>query len=93
MILTSTIIVMLVGSYGWGWLADRLGRRKPLYMAGVSTLGLTLMGDTLDASNRKGCSMGFTRGLGSLAFAAGAFAGAGNDVGHAFWRRRWSPCC
>ncbi|MCB0041739.1 MAG: MFS transporter, partial [Caldilinea sp.] len=29
-ILTSTIIVMLVGSYGWGWLADRLGRRKPL---------------------------------------------------------------
>ncbi len=108
LILTSAIVVALISNPAWGWLADRLGRRKPLYiaglagaalgyvwlsaandvamawparlfdalsMAGVSTLGLTLMGDTLDASNRKGCSMGFTRGLGSLAFAAGAFAG------------------
>lgn len=108
LILTSTIVVALVSNPAWGWLADRLGRRKPLYiaglagaalgyfwlsaasnvalawparlldalsMAGVSTLGLTLMGDTLDASRRKGRSMGFTRGLASLAFAAGAFAG------------------
>lgn len=107
-ILTSTILVALISNPAWGWLSDRLGRRKPLYiaglagaalgyfwlsaasnvalawparlldalsMAGVSTLGLTLMGDTLDTSNRKGCSMGFTRGLASLAFAAGAFAG------------------
>jgi MFS family permease len=107
-ILTSAILVALIGNPAWGWLADRLGRRKPLYiaglagaalgyfwlsaangvamawparlldalsMAGVSTLGLTLMGDTLDASNRKGRSMGLTRGLASLAFAAGAFAG------------------
>jgi len=108
LILTSTILVALVSNPAWGWLADRLGRRKPLYiaglagaalgyfwlsaasnvalawparlldalsMAGVSTLGLTLMGDTLDASSRKGRSMGFTRGLASLAFAAGAFTG------------------
>jgi len=108
LILTSTILVALVSNPAWGWLADRLGRRKPLYiaglagaalgyfwlsaasnvalawparlldalsMAGVSTLGLTLMGDTLDASRRKGRSMGFTRGLASLAFAAGAFTG------------------
>ncbi|HHW88188.1 MAG TPA: MFS transporter [Chloroflexi bacterium] len=107
-ILTSTILVMLVSNPAWGWLADRLGRRKPLYivglagaalgyfwlsaadnvatawparlldalsMAGVSTLGLTLMGDTLDASQRRGRSMGLTRGLASLAFAAGAFMG------------------
>lgn len=107
-ILTSTILVALVSNPAWGWLADRLGRRKPLYitglagaalgyfwlstatgvamawparlldalsMAGVSTLGLTLMGDTLDASRRKGRSMGFTRGLASLAFSAGAFTG------------------
>jgi len=46
-----------------------------LGMAGVSTLGLTLMGDTLDASARRGRSMGLFRGLGSLAFAAGAFLG------------------
>jgi len=108
LILTSTILVALVSNPAWGWLADRLGRRKPLYiaglagaalgyfwlsaasnvatawparlldalsMAGVSTLGLTLMGDTLDASNRKGRRMGLTRGLASLAFAGGAFVG------------------
>lgn len=108
LILTSTILVALVSNPAWGWLADRLGRRKPLYvaalagaalgcfwlsaagsiatawparlldalsMAGVSTLGLTLMGDTLDASQRRGRSMGLTRGLASLAFAGGAFIG------------------
>ncbi len=107
-ILTTTIVVMLAGNAGWGWLADRLQRRKPLFvvalasvgiaylwlgaandvttawpsrlldglgMAGVGTLGLTLMGDTLDTSTRKGRSMGLFRGLGSLAFAAGAFLG------------------
>ncbi len=107
-ILTSTIVVMLAGSYGLGWLADRLGRRKPLYIAGlagvaiaywwlsaandvsnawparlldglsmaaVSTLGLALMGDTLDASAQRGRRMGLTRGLGSGAFAVGALAG------------------
>ena len=108
MILTSTIAVMLIGNTVWGWLADRLQRRKPLFvialasvggaylwlgatdtvgmawssrlldglgMAGVATLGLTLMGDTLDTSVRKGRSMGLFRGIGSLAFAAGAFLG------------------
>jgi len=107
-ILTSTIVVMLGASYVLGWLADRMGRRKPLYLAGlagaaisywwlsaandvghawparlleglsmaaVSTLGLALMGDTLDASQRRGRRMGLTRGLGSGAFAVGALAG------------------
>lgn len=107
-ILTSTILVMLASNAAWGWLADRLQRRKALFitalatvavaylglgaagtvmmawpsrlldalgMAGVATLGLTLMGDTLDTSARRGRSMGFFRGLGSLAFAAGAFMG------------------
>ncbi|MFM7582858.1 MAG: MFS transporter [Caldilinea sp.] len=108
LILTSTILVTLAGSPAWGWLADRLRRRKLLYivalvgvgcaywwlsratgvfaawparlldalcMAGTSTLGLTLMGDTLERSERKGRKMGFSRGLGSLAFAAGALVG------------------
>lgn len=107
-ILTTTILVMLASNAAWGWLADRLQRRKVLYiaalvavgvaylslasangvlmawpsrlldglgMAGVATLGLALMGDTLDTSARKGRSMGLFRGLGSLAFAAGAFLG------------------
>lgn len=34
-ILTSGAIVGLAGAYFWGWLADRLGRRKPLYVAGL----------------------------------------------------------
>ena len=107
-ILTSTIVVMLGASYALGWLADRMGRRKPLYLAGlagaaisywwlsaagdvahawparlldglsmaaVSTLGLALMGDTLDSSQRRGRQMGLTRGLGSGAFAVGALVG------------------
>jgi MFS family permease len=54
------------------WLARLL---NDISMAGVATLSLALMGDALDASARKGRSMGFSRGLGSLAFAAGAFGG------------------
>jgi len=44
-------------------------------MAAVSTLGLALMGDTLDASAQRGRRMGLTRGLGSGAFAVGALMG------------------
>ena len=40
-----------------------------------SRLGLTLAGDSLDTSSRKGRSIGLYRGLGSLAWAVGAFAG------------------
>jgi MFS family permease len=46
-----------------------------LGFAAVFTLGLTLAGDTLDTSSRKGRSIGLYRGLGSLAWAAGAFGG------------------
>lgn len=54
------------------WLARLL---NDVSMAGVATLSLALMGDTLDASARRGRSMGWFRGLGSLAFAVGAFGG------------------
>ena len=107
-ILTSAVVVALAGNFAWGWLADRTGRRKPFYIAGlvgmavgylwlsqansiamawparlldglgmaaVYTLGLTLAGDTLDTSSSKGRSIGLFRGLGSLAWAVGAFTG------------------
>ena len=107
-ILTSAVGVALAGNFAWGWLADRTGRRKPFYIAGllgmavgylwlsqansiamawparlldglgmaaVYTLGLTLAGDTLDTSTSKGRSIGLFRGLGSLAWAVGAFMG------------------
>jgi MFS family permease len=107
-ILTSAVVVALAGNFFWGWLADRTGRRKSFYIAGllgmavgylwlsqantiamawparlldglgmaaVYTLGLTLAGDTLDTSSSKGRSIGLFRGLGSLAWAVGAFTG------------------
>ena len=107
-ILTSAVVVALAGNFFWGWLADRTGRRKPYYIAGllgmavgylwlsqantiamawparlldglgmaaVYTLGLTLAGDTLNTSSTKGRSIGLYRGLGSLAWAIGAFTG------------------
>ena len=107
-ILTSAVVVALGGNFFWGWLADRTGRRKPYYIAGllgmavgylwlsqantiamawparlldglgmaaVYTLGLTLAGDTLNTSSTKGRSIGLYRGLGSLAWAIGAFTG------------------
>ncbi|HHY55308.1 MAG TPA: MFS transporter, partial [Chloroflexi bacterium] len=40
LILTSTILVALVSNPAWGWLADRLGRRKPLYIAGLAGAAL-----------------------------------------------------
>ena len=94
-ILTSVVVVALIAIFLLGRLADRLGRRKPLYIAGllgvtlayfwlsragseefawaarlldgasmaaVSTLGLTLMGDTLDTSNRRGAAWAFSAG-------------------------------
>lgn len=108
LILTSSIAAMLVGNYGWGRLADRTGRRKPLLVAGLlvlavtwyalsrvsspgaawavrlveglgyaafNTLGLTMLGDILQSSARKGQGMGLSRGIGSAAFALGAFMG------------------
>lgn len=77
-------IVALTGvalGYVWLSLANTVAMAWParlldgLGMAGFATLGLTLMGDTLDASARKGRSMGIFRGLGSFAFAGGALFG------------------
>jgi MFS family permease len=107
-ILTSSYVVVLGGTFAWGWLADRTGRRKPFFVGGlllsalaylwlsrsstvaaawparlldglglaaVATLGLTLVGDILDASTHKGRSIGLFRGIGSLTWALGALAG------------------
>ncbi len=43
--------------------------------AAFNTLGLTMLGDILHASTRKGQGMGLSRGIGSAAFALGAFMG------------------
>lgn len=107
-ILTSSAALGLAGSYAWGRLADRVGRRKPFYVGGlvaaalgyvwlsqantvgmawsarlwdglsaaaVTTIGLTMLGDTLAASPNKGQRIGFLRGSASLVWALGAFVG------------------
>lgn len=37
-ILASVTITMFFANYGWGWLSDRLGRRKPLLITGLVIL-------------------------------------------------------
>lgn len=38
LILSSVTITMFFANYGWGWLSDRLGRRKPLLITGLLIL-------------------------------------------------------
>ncbi len=38
LILASVTITMFFANYGWGWLSDRIGRRKPLLIAGLLIL-------------------------------------------------------
>jgi MFS family permease len=64
----------------WAWVARLSGS---LFTAAFSTLSLAIMGDVLeersqsevDGHKRRGRSMGLYRGIGSLAFAAGALIG------------------
>lgn len=37
-ILASVTIIMFFANYGWGWLSDRIGRRKPLFITGLLIL-------------------------------------------------------
>jgi MFS family permease len=39
-ILTSSAVAALAGSYAWGRLADRVGRRKPFYIGGLAAAAL-----------------------------------------------------
>jgi len=39
-ILTTSAVVGLAGSYVWGRLADRVGRRKPFYVGGLAAAAL-----------------------------------------------------
>ena len=39
-ILTTSAVVGLAGSYIWGRLADRVGRRKPFYVGGLAAAAL-----------------------------------------------------
>ncbi|MEZ4864769.1 MAG: MFS transporter [Caldilineaceae bacterium] len=38
LILASVTITMFFANYGWGWLSDRLGRRKPILITGLLIL-------------------------------------------------------
>lgn len=40
LILASVTITMFFANYGWGWLSDRIGRRKPLLITGLVILAL-----------------------------------------------------
>ena len=40
LILASVTITMFFANYGWGWLSDRIGRRKPLLITGLVILAI-----------------------------------------------------
>jgi len=61
-----------ITSPGWAWIV-RLGEAGS--MAAYSTASLALVGDVLAARGGRGQRMGTYRGIGSLAFAAGALVG------------------
>ena len=59
-------------SWVWAWPARLI---EGFGVAAVTTMSLAIVGEALSDSERKGRQMGFYRGLGSAAFAVGAFAG------------------
>ena len=40
-LLTTVVAITMVGSYAWGWLSDKLGRRKPLLASGIFGVAIT----------------------------------------------------
>ena len=74
---------LLLAAAGYLWLSqsNSIAAAWParlldgLGLAAVATLGLASVGDTLDASRRKGRSIGLFRGIGSLTWALGALVG------------------
>lgn len=66
------VLLSRAGSSGWAWGARVV---EGAAMAAYATVSLAMIGDVLEASARRGRSMGLYRGLGSLAFSGGALAG------------------
>ena len=68
LILTSFVLSMLVSNYLWGRLSDRMGRRKPLLMAGLFGLAAAYAGLSQAPTANWAWAMRVLEGAGSAAY-------------------------
>ena len=68
LILASVVITMFFANYFWGWLSDRLGRRKPLLITGLLILALSFFLLSWVPSGNYAWAARIFEGLGSAAY-------------------------
>jgi PPP family 3-phenylpropionic acid transporter len=68
-ILSTVIIISFFSNYFWGWLSDRLGRRKPLLIGGLLILAAAFFLLSNAADERWAWAARILEGVGSAAYA------------------------
>ena len=68
LILASVVITMFFANYFWGWLSDRLGRRKPLLITGLLILATSFFLLSWVPSGNYAWAARIFEGLGSAAY-------------------------
>jgi MFS family permease len=78
LIQSSVVITMLVASYAWGRFSDRLGRRKPLLIGGLTILGIAYFFLSQAPTSNWAWGARVFEGLGSAAYATLSLAMMGD---------------